>query len=98
VLSDAFGAQKVFPKVYTTTLLAGEKSGNLEEVLGRYIAFQRLSVSFRKKLISSLVYPALLVVVLIVMMTFLITFVVPQFANLYNALGANLPALTAFML
>ncbi len=98
LLSEAFEAQEVFPKVYTTTLLAGEKSGNLEEVLGRYIAFQRLAVSFRKKLISSLVYPTLLVIVLIVMMTFLITFVVPQFANLYNALGANLPPMTAFML
>jgi len=98
LLSEAFEAQNVFPKVYTTTLLAGEKSGNLEEVLARYIAFQRLAVTFRKKLISSLVYPALLVVVLIVMLTFLITFVVPQFANLYSALGANLPAMTALML
>ncbi len=98
LLSEAFEAQKVFPKVYTTTLLAGEKSGNLEEVLGRYIAFQRLAVSFRKKLISSLVYPTLLVVVLIVMMTFLITFVVPQFANLYHTLGAELPPMTSFML
>jgi type IV pilus assembly protein PilC len=98
LLSDAFAAQKVFPKVYTTTLLAGEKSGNLEEVMGRYIAFQRLSVSFRKKLISSLVYPTLLVGVLIVMMTFLITFVVPQFANLYHTLGAELPPMTSFML
>src|SRR5271165_1367278 len=64
LLSEAFAEQKVFPKVYTTTLLAGEKSGNLEEVLGRYIAFQRLSLTFRKKLVSSLVYPVLLVVML----------------------------------
>jgi type IV pilus assembly protein PilC len=98
LLSQAFEAQAVFPKVYTTTLLAGEKSGNLEEVLGRYISFQRLAVSFRKKLISSLVYPALLVAVLIVMLTFLITFVVPQFANLYQSLGAELPPMTALML
>ena len=98
LLSQAFAAQKVFPKVYTTTLMAGEKSGNLEEVMGRYIAFQRLAVSFRKKLIASLVYPALLVVMLIVMMTFLITFVVPQFANLYHQLGAELPPATAVML
>jgi type IV pilus assembly protein PilC len=98
LLSEAFEAQKVFPKVYTTTLLAGEKSGNLEEVLGRYISFQRLAVTFRKKLISSLVYPVLLVVVLIVMLTFLITFVVPQFANLYNTLGAALPPMTSIML
>src|SRR4029077_14292808 len=98
LLSHAFEAQKVFPKVYTTTLMAGEKSGNLEEVLGRYIAFQRLAVSFRKKLISSLVYPTLLVGMLILMMVFLITFVVPQFAKLYQTLGAELPMATAVML
>src|SRR5208283_4380616 len=91
LLSQAFAEQKVFPKVYTTTLLAGEKSGNLEEVLGRYIALQRLAVTFRKKLTASLVYPALLVGMLLVMMTFLITFVVPQFANLYQQLGSQLP-------
>ncbi len=50
-----------FPKMYTTTLLAGEKSGNMEEVLGRYIAFQRMALTFSKKLVVSLVYPALLV-------------------------------------
>lgn len=98
LLSEAFAAQNVFPKVYTTTLLAGEKSGNLEEVLGRYISFQRLAVSFRKKLISSLVYPILLVAVLIGMLTFLITFVVPQFATLYRTLGAALPPMTSIML
>ena len=98
LLSAAFEAQQVFPKVYTTTLMAGEKSGNLEEVLGRYIAFQRLSVSFRKKLVSSLVYPTLLVGMLILMMVFLITFVVPQFAKLYQTLGAELPMATAIML
>src|ERR1039458_3111152 len=60
LLSDSFAAQAVFPKIYTTTLLAGEKSGNMEEVLGRYIAFQRLALTFKKKLLVSLVYPALL--------------------------------------
>jgi len=98
LLSQAFAAQKVFPKVYTTTLMAGEKSGNLEEVLQRYISFQRLAVSFRKKLLASLVYPALLVLMLFVMLTFLITFVVPQFANLYHQLGSELPPMTAMML
>ena len=92
LLSEAFEAQKVFPKVYTTTLLAGEKSGNLEEVLGRYIAFQRLAVSFRKKLIASLVYPALLVAVLVVMLTFLITFVVPQVRQSVSHAGRRFAA------
>src|SRR5277367_6211313 len=53
LLSDAFAAQQVFPKMYTTTLLAGEKSGNMEEVLGRYIAYQRMVQTFRKKLVVS---------------------------------------------
>jgi type IV pilus assembly protein PilC len=98
LLSEAFAAQLIVPKLYTTTLLAGEKSGNLEEVLRRYIAFQRLAVTFRKKLTSSLVYPALLVCMVIIMLTFLITYVVPQFGSLYSQLGADLPAMTVFML
>jgi type IV pilus assembly protein PilC len=98
LLSDAFAAQGAFPKLYTTTLLAGEKSGNMEEVLGRYISFQRLSMSFRKKLAVSLVYPALLVVVVVIMLSFLVTYVVPQFAQLFSSLNAELPPLTVFML
>lgn len=97
-LSDAFAAQHVFPKIYTTTLLAGEKSGNMEEVLGRYIAFQRLALTFKKKLAVSLVYPALLVTVVLCMLMFLITYVVPQFARLFENLNAQLPAITVFML
>ncbi|HKV93472.1 MAG TPA: type II secretion system F family protein [Candidatus Angelobacter sp.] len=98
LLSEAFEAQGAVSKIYTTTLLAGERSGNLEEVLGRYIAFQRITVTFRKKLISSLWYPALLICALAVMLTFLLTYVVPQFADLYSTLNAKLPAITVFML
>ncbi|MBE7159349.1 MAG: type II secretion system F family protein, partial [Rhodospirillales bacterium] len=60
-ISAAFEAQGGFPVVYTTTLLAGERSGNLEEVLQRFLDFQRVSLTFRKKLKASLIYPALLV-------------------------------------
>jgi type IV pilus assembly protein PilC len=98
LLSDAFAAQQAFPKMYTTTLMAGEKSGSMEEVLGRYIAYQRMVQTFRKKLLVSLVYPALLVSVVTVMLIFLITYVVPKFADLFNNLGAQLPAITVFML
>jgi type IV pilus assembly protein PilC len=84
--------------MYTTTLMAGEKSGSMEEVLGRYIAYQRMVQTFRKKLLVSLVYPALLVSVVTVMLIFLITYVVPKFADLFNSLGAQLPAVTVFML
>src|SRR5712672_1649115 len=98
LLSDAFAAQRVFPKIYTTTLLAGERSGNMEEVLSRYIAFQRLALTFKKKLLVSLVYPTLLVTVVICMMLFLVTYVVPQFARLFTELNAQLPTITLIML
>ncbi|MGB9198136.1 MAG: type II secretion system F family protein [Terriglobales bacterium] len=98
LLSDAFAAQGMFPKMYTTTLMAGEKSGNMEEVLSRFIQYQRMVQTFRKKLAVSLVYPALLISVVSVMVIFLITYVVPKFADLFNNLGAQLPAITVFML
>ena len=98
LLSDSFAAQGVFPRIYTTTLMAGEKSGNIEEVLGRYIAFQRLALTFKKKLAVSLVYPALLVTMVMVMIVFLVTYVVPEFAKLFENLNAKLPAITVLML
>ena len=100
LLSDAFAEQGVYPKMYTTTILAGEKSGNLEEVLNRYIIFQRLAQTFKKKLQASLVYPTLLIVLVIGMLGFLLTYVVPKFGELYSQISANgeLPALTLFML
>ncbi|MFZ0480944.1 MAG: type II secretion system F family protein [Terriglobales bacterium] len=98
LLSDAFAAQLVFPKMYTTTLLAGEKSGSMEEVLGRFIAYQRMVQTFRKKLAVSLVYPALLISVVTVMLAFLITYVVPKFAELFDNMGAQLPTITVLML
>lgn len=98
LLSDAFAAQGAFPKMYTTTLMAGEKSGNMEEVLNRYITFQRVAMTFRKKLLVSLVYPTLLVSVVIIMVLFLVTYVVPEFAKLFENLDAKLPAITLIML
>jgi type IV pilus assembly protein PilC len=97
-ISAAFEAQGGFPLVYTTTLLAGERSGNLEEVLQRFLDFQRVSLTFRKKLKSSLVYPTVLIVMVVAMFIFLITFVVPRFAELYDQLGTKLPGLTVFLL
>ena len=97
-LSQAFEAQGGFPVIYTTTLLAGERSGNLEEVLTRYLAFQRVALTFRKKLIASLIYPTLLIVMVTVLFFFLITFVVPQFSKLYEQIGSKLPALTTMLL
>jgi type IV pilus assembly protein PilC len=97
-LSGAFEAQNIANKIYTTTLLAGERSGNLEEVLQRYITFQRLAITFRKKFLASLIYPALLITAMFVLLGVLILYVVPQFGKLYSELGSELPAMTRFML
>ena len=97
-ISAAFEAQGGFPLMYTTTLLAGERAGNLEEVLGRYLSFQRISLAFRKKLQASLIYPALLITLVFGMFIFLVTFVVPQFAKLYAQIGTKLPTITLMML
>jgi type IV pilus assembly protein PilC len=97
-LSAAFESQSGFPVMYTTTLLAGERSGNLIEVLERYISFQRIALTFRKKLRASLIYPCLLMVLVIALLIFLLTVVVPQFALLYDQMGAKLPAMTLALL
>ena len=97
-LSAAFEAQSGFPLMYTTTMLAGERSGNLPEVLDRYVSFQKVSLSFRKKLTASLIYPSLLMTLVIGLMIFLLAVVVPQFAVLYDQMGSKLPAMTMDLL
>jgi len=94
LLSEAFEAQGIFPKIYTTGLMAGEKSGSLEEVLDRYINYTRLALSVRKKILVSLVYPALLLCLVTALITFLTTYVIPNFADLYKGLEARLPPMT----
>lgn len=98
LLSEAFEAQGVLPKIYSTTLLAGEKSGNLEEVLSRYVGYQRMALSFRRKLLASLIYPALLVIGVIVLVSVLVTFVIPRFSSLFQEIDTPLPAITQFTL
>ena len=97
-LSAAFEAQSGIPVMYTTTLLAGERSGNLQEVMERYVNFQRVSLTFRKKLISSLIYPGVLLTLVSALMVFMFTVVVPQFAKLYDQLGNKLPGITLDLL
>ena len=97
-LSSAFEAQSGFPIIYTTTLLAGERSGNLQEVLERYVSFQRVSLTFRKKLVASLIYPCVLLTLVTGLLIFMFTVVVPQFAELYDQMGSQLPAMTIALL
>ncbi|HXN46836.1 MAG TPA: type II secretion system F family protein [Bryobacteraceae bacterium] len=98
LLSDAFRAQGVFPPIYVTSVLAGEKSGSLAEVLDRYIAYQKLSQTMRKKLLVSLIYPAVLFSLVIILVVFLVTYVVPNFAQLYRSMDAKLPYMTELLI
>ncbi len=97
-LSEAVDEAGVFSKVYSTAILAGEKSGNLSGVLDYYIAYQRVSTGVKKKILASLVYPALLIFVAVVIVTYLVTAVVPKFALLYNDLGVELPGPTRLLI
>src|SRR2546430_2317640 len=98
LLSDAFARQGVFPPIYVTTVLAGERSGSLAEVIERFIAYQKLSLSVRKKLLVSLLYPAVLVFLVVALIVFLVTFVVPNFAQLYQSMQAQLPMPTQILI
>jgi type IV pilus assembly protein PilC len=98
LLSKAFEDEGIFPKIYVTSVMAGEKSGSLEEVLDRYIGYQRVALAVRKKVIASLIYPCVLVTLVGCLMTFLTTYVVPKFADLYAGLGADLPPMTKIMM
>ena len=98
-LSDAFSAHKeLFPRLYPSILKAGERSGELELVLRRFIRYQKLVIEARKKIISALVYPAVLVTVSILMILIMLIFVVPKFEQFFAGSGAELPLITRAML
>jgi type IV pilus assembly protein PilC len=94
LLSDAFDATGQFPKVYSATLRAGERSGSLDKVLAQYIVYQKIARGFRKKLLSALIYPCFLLLFLAGLIAFVIGFVVPRFSLLYQDLNVELPQLT----
>jgi type IV pilus assembly protein PilC len=98
LLSEAFRQQGIFPKIYVTSVMAGEKSGSLTEVLDRYIHYQKLSLAVRKKVLVSLMYPSVLIVLVVLLMVFLVTYVVPTFASLYSSMNAQLPYMTSLLI
>src|SRR5947208_2627317 len=94
-LSDAFGAQgDLFPRVYTASLLAGERSGSLETVLRRYVEYSKIIATVKRKTISALVYPAILISLALVLVSIIVLKVVPAFADFYSTFGAQLPIVT----
>ena len=96
-LSEAFQSEGVFPPIYTTSIMAGEKSGSLPEVIERYVAYQKVALGARKKILVSLIYPAVLVFLVFILILFLVTYVVPEFASLYESMDAQLPYMTQLL-
>src|SRR5215207_3730603 len=95
-LSSAFAAQgPIFPRIYTASILAGERSGALDDVLARYVAYMRRGVEIRRKIRGALAYPLFLLAASFGMVIFLTTYVVPRMARLFEGFGNNLPAITA---
>src|SRR4030095_4463951 len=94
-LSEAFEAQgSLFPGVYTASLLAGEKSGSLEQVIRRYVAYVKVISGVKRKTISALVYPAILMVLSCVVVAIIVLRVVPEFAAFYRQSEHELPMST----
>jgi type IV pilus assembly protein PilC len=94
LLSDALRVQGVFPPVYTASVFAGERSGDLVEVITRFIHYEKTILSVRKRFLNSLIYPAFLIVLCIVMVSVIMTYVIPQFSALYSGLNVQLPVAT----
>jgi len=98
-LSDAFaGYGDQFPPIYSTSLRAGERSGDLEGVLRRFLRYQKMIVALRKRVTTALIYPAVLVCLSIAMVFVMLIKVIPKFAEFYTGFHAQLPAFTQFMI
>lgn len=98
-LSDAFGSYgDMFPPIYSTSLRAGERSGDLEGVLRRFLRYQKIIVNLRKRVIGALIYPAVLVTLSLTMIFIMMTYVIPKFAEFYAGFDKELPAFTRLMI
>lgn len=98
-LSEAFAAHgDLFPRLYPSSLKAGERSGELELVIRRFIRYMRLVLDARRRVISALIYPAVLVCLSIAMIAVMAIYVVPKFMGFFNELGADLPLITQIVL
>lgn len=98
-LSDAFASYgDMFPRLYPSTLKAGERSGELEVVVRRFIRYMRLVLDARRRVVSALIYPAVLVGLSIAMLTVMAIYVVPKFMGFFEDLDAELPLITQIVL
>jgi type IV pilus assembly protein PilC len=94
-LSDAFGEHAdLFPAVYSASLMAGERSGNLDEVIRRYVAYEKVIGAVKKRTISALIYPAVLTVMMVGLVGIIVLRVVPSFSAFYENFDRELPLST----
>jgi type IV pilus assembly protein PilC len=94
-LSDAFGAHGgLFPAVYAASLMAGERSGNLDSVLRRYVAYEKVIGAVKKRTISALIYPAILMIMMVGLIAIIVLRVVPSFSAFYENFERELPLST----
>jgi type IV pilus assembly protein PilC len=98
LLSEAFDGVGRFPKVYSATLRAGERSGSLDKVLSQYVSYQKARRTFRKKFLSALIYPAVLFFFLILLVSGVTIWIIPRFAELYKNLDVKLPQITVVLI
>jgi type IV pilus assembly protein PilC len=98
LLSEGFERVGKFPKVYSSTLRAGERSGSLDRVLSQYVTYQKARRTFRKRFLSALIYPAVLMVFLAILISGVTIYIIPRFADLYKSLDVQLPAITVFLM
>jgi type IV pilus assembly protein PilC len=97
--SDAFLAEgERFPPIFSASLVAGERSGNLEGVLRRFVQYLRVTQTVRKKAISAAMYPAAVVTMMLVLITVMVVKVIPAFEGFYTGFGAQLPFATRALL
>ena len=98
-LSDAFlSLGDTFPRLYANSLRAGERSGELEAVIGRYVEYQRLVEAVRRKIVGALTYPAVLILLSVSLVVLLVTYVIPKFSDFYLQFGSDLPLPTRIVL
>ena len=98
-LSDAFAAYgNLFPPIYSTSIRAGERSGDLEGVIKRFLKYQKMIVNLRKKVVGALVYPVILMSMSGTMIFVMMTYVIPKFAEFFEGFGAELPWFTQVMI
>ncbi len=98
-LSDAFASHgATFPPVYAPTVMAGEKSGNLEEVLRRYVAYAQVMEGIKRKVRAAMVYPIILICLSVTLVAILVAFVIPKFASFYKDFDAELPLITRILI